>query len=215
MRPLPFNVEMRLEGWRLCWARLEIESDQPAALAELRERVAEDARRRFGDTSEIGSHPTASALRALFRAAGCDPTRYRPASEALLRRLVKGNSIPEIHPLVDLNNCLSAELAVPCCVMREDSFGSRMIWRSGRPGESYESLRGPFTLDNKPVLFDEAGPLDTPITGNVRVAVQPDTTVAWLVAYMPAAEVGLTTAADCLSGLLPGTGIQAESFEQT
>ncbi len=75
-----------------------------------------------------------AALRTLFRAAGCDPTRYRPASEALLRRLVKGGELPEISPLVDLNNCLSAELAVPCCVMVEDSFGAPLVWRSGGRG---------------------------------------------------------------------------------
>ena len=214
MNMLPFSIRMGLDGWRLFWARLEVERDETAALADLRHRVAERALERFTDTSRIGAHPTVAALRRLFRAAGCDPTRYRPASEALLRRLVKGNSLPEIHPLVDLNNCLSAELAVPCCVMVEGSFGERMTWRSGRQGESYESLRGPFNLENKPVLFDEEGPLDTPVTGNVRVKVEPDTTAAWLVAYMPASEIDLQTAWKCLGGLRDGIGIAAEGYEQ-
>lgn len=205
---------MDLDGWRLFWARLEVEADQAEALAELRARVASGAREHFAAPSAIGVHPTAAALRRLFRAAGCDPTRYRPASEALLRRLVKGDPLPAIHPLVDLNNCLSAELAVPCCVMVEGSFGDRMTWRSGRPGESYESLRGPFNLEGKPVLFDEEGPLDAPITGNIRVAVQPDTAIAWLVAYMPAAEIDLATAWGVLDGLRQGMGIGAEAFEQ-
>jgi DNA/RNA-binding domain of Phe-tRNA-synthetase-like protein len=213
MKRLPFNVAMDLEGWRLFWARLEIQAADAAALSELRESTGERARRRFGDTAQIGSHPTSAALRRLFRAAGCDPTRYRPASEALLRRLVKGNSLPEIHPLVDINNCLSAELAVPCCVMIEGCFGSEMTWRAGRAGESYESLRGPFNLENKPVLFDEEGPLDTPITGNKRVAVRPETTAAWLVAYMPADEVDLSTAAAALEALCERTGVEVEAFE--
>ncbi len=205
---------MDLDGWRLFWARLEVGADEPGALAELRERVTERARERFVDTSQIGVHPTAAALRRLFRAAGCDPTRYRPASEALLRRLVKGDALPAIHPLVDLNNCLSVELVVPSCVMVEGSFGDRMTWRSGRPKERYESLRGPFNLEGKPVLFDEEGPLDTPITGNVRVAVQPDTAIAWLVAYMPAAEIDLETAWRVLDALRQGMGIGAGAFEQ-
>jgi DNA/RNA-binding domain of Phe-tRNA-synthetase-like protein len=214
MNKLPFSVRMDLDGWRLFWARLEIERADPVALAELRARVADQACGRFADTSKIGAHPTVAALRRLFRAAGCDPTRYRPASEALLRRLVKRNPMPEIHPLVDLNNCLSAELAVPCCVMVEGSFLERITWRSGKPGESYESLRGPFNLENKPVLFDESGPLDTPITGNVRVKVEPDTTAAWLLAYMPASEIDLATAWQCLDGLRDGTGIDAEPFDR-
>lgn len=203
---------MNLDGWRLFWARLEVESDEPETMAEIRERVASRARERFADTSAIGAHPTAAALRRLFRDAGCDPTRYRPASEALLRRLVKGNPMPEIHPLVDLNNCLSAELAVPCCVMVEGSFGDRMTWRSGREGEAYESLRGPFNLEDKPVLFDEDGPLDTPITGNVRVAVQPNTTAAWLAAYMPAGVVDLNEARVTLEEFSRGTCVSAEGY---
>jgi DNA/RNA-binding domain of Phe-tRNA-synthetase-like protein len=209
-----FDVHMELEGWRLFWARLEVGQPDHAVLAELRDRVAAAARERFRATSEIGAHPTVTALRRLFRAAGCDPTRYRPASEALLRRLVKGDPLPEIQPLVDLNNCLSAELAVPCCVMAEGSFGRRMTWRSGRAGESYESLRGPFSLEDKPVLFDEDGPLDTPITGNVRVKVRPETAAAWLVAYMPAAELSLGDARSALEELVRGTGMSTEAFGQ-
>lgn len=207
MAELSFDVTMELDGWRLFWARLEAERPDPVVLAALRDRVADAARGRFRDTSAIGGHPTVAALRRLFRAAGCDPTRYRPASEALLRRLVKGAPLPDIHPLVDLNNCLSAGLAVPCCVMADGTFGRRMTWRSGLAGESYESLRGPFNLEGKPVLFDADGPLDTPITGNVRVKVRPDTAAAWLVAYMPAAELSCHDGRESLRELAQGTGI--------
>ena len=58
--------------------------------------------------------------------------------------------MPEIHPLVDLNNCLSAELAVPCCVLAEGTFEPPYVMRAGQPGESYESLRGPFNLEANP-----------------------------------------------------------------
>ncbi len=71
-------------------------------------------------------------------------------------------------------------------------------------------LRGPFNLDDKPVLFDPEGPLDTPITGNVRVKVEADTTKAWLVAYMPASELDNETAGTTLDRLADGTGITVE-----
>jgi DNA/RNA-binding domain of Phe-tRNA-synthetase-like protein len=210
MNQPPFETEMQLDGWTLFWARLEVHDVDGALLAQRRREVAESVRLRFADTAAISGHPTVAALRKLFRAAGCDPTRYRPASEALLRRLVKGGELPEIFPLVDLNNCLSAELAVPCCVMVEDSFKPPLSWRSGVEGEGYESLRGPFNLDNKPVLFDPDGPLDTPITGNVRVKVEPDTEKAWLVAYIPAAELDLETGGKALDRLADGTGVAVE-----
>ena len=67
MTQLPFSVHMDLDGWRLFWARLAVETDQPQALAERREQVADRARARFADTTAIGAHPTAAALRRLFR----------------------------------------------------------------------------------------------------------------------------------------------------
>jgi DNA/RNA-binding domain of Phe-tRNA-synthetase-like protein len=214
MKALDLDVRLQLEGWRLLWARLEVVGETGAGLQALRERVAARARSRFPETSSISSDPTVTALRRLFRAAGTDPTRYRPASEALLRRLVKGDPLPAIQPLVDLNNCLSVELAVPCCVMVEGSFGTSLTLRAGLPGESYESLRGPFNLEGKPVLADDQGPVDTPITGSQRVKVLADTTRAWLVAYMPAAEVPLARAQQALLGLGNGLGITIEVLEQ-
>ena len=95
-------------------------------------------------------------------------------------------------------------------VAKEDD-GS-LVWRSGVEGEAYESLRGPFKLDGKPVLFDDLGPLDTPITGNKRVMVHPETEDAWLVAYMPAAELELEQAWHVLGGLCEGVGVEAEPY---
>jgi DNA/RNA-binding domain of Phe-tRNA-synthetase-like protein len=137
----------------------------------------------------LSAHPAIAALRRLFKAAGCDPTRYRPSSEALLRRLLKGEAMPVISPLVDLNNCLSASLAVPCCVMAEETVSPPYVFRAGKPGESYESLRGPFNLEGKPLLVDAHGPCDVPISGNTRVKVTAETKRAWLVAYLPAGVV--------------------------
>jgi DNA/RNA-binding domain of Phe-tRNA-synthetase-like protein len=210
MNTTPFQIDIQLEGWRLHWAHLEVGEVDHEVLGTRRGEVADRARTRFADTAAISGDPVVSALRKLFRAAGCDPTRYRPASEALLRRLVKGGRLPGIMPLVDLNNCLSAELAVPCCVMVEGSFRPPLVWRAGTAGESYESLRGPFNLEGKPVLFDPDGPLDTPITGNVRVKVEPDTRAAWLVAYMPASELDHATVAADLVRLAADTGITVD-----
>jgi DNA/RNA-binding domain of Phe-tRNA-synthetase-like protein len=174
----------------------------------LRGRVAEAVRQRFADNAAITAFPAITALRTLFKAAGCDPTRYRPSSEALLRRLVKGHDLPAIHPLVDVNNCLSAELGVPCCVMREGSFGSRLVFRAGRPGESYESLRGPFNLENKPLLVDRDGPVDAPITGSTRVMVEPATATAWLVAYLPLSVVSNKDARVALDRFCAEAGVE-------
>lgn len=188
MNPPPFEVRFELEGWKLFWAQLEAQACEPGLLVAAAKRVVEQVRRET-QLETLSTHPTIAGLRKLFKAAGCDPTRYRPSSEALLRRLLKGEEMPAISPLVDLNNCLSASLAVPCCVMAEETVSPPYTFRSGKAGESYESLRGPFNLEGKPLLVDARGPCDVPITGNTRVKVTPATKRAWLVAYLPAGVV--------------------------
>ncbi len=201
MEKPPFEVTKELQGWLLFWARLELVAGGLDQLAALRAEVVRKARARL-TLESLAADPTVAALRKLFRAAGCDPTRYRPASEALLRRVLKGDELPVLHPLVDINNCLSVELAVPCCVMREGTFTPPFIWRAGRAGEGYESLRGPFNLEGKPLLTDAYGPLDAPITGNERVKVTPDTELTWLVAYLPEQAITAESARDVLLQLV-------------
>jgi DNA/RNA-binding domain of Phe-tRNA-synthetase-like protein len=197
----PFEVTKELRDWLLFWARLELVPGSAEQLAALRAEVVRKARPRL-TMETLALHPPVAALRKLFRAAGCDPTRYRPSSEALLRRVLKGEELPVLHPFVDINNCLSVELAVPCCVMREGAFTAPLVLRSGREGENYESLRGPFNLAGKPLLADALGPLDTPITGNERVKITPETEVSWLVAYLPDQAVRPESARDALVYLL-------------
>jgi DNA/RNA-binding domain of Phe-tRNA-synthetase-like protein len=211
LREAPFAVVHELPGWTLLWALLELAepAGAPAAaardgvpfadpgtrdgaagdgggLAGLRQRAAAEARARHG-LGELPADATIAAVRQLFRAAGCDPTRYRPSSEALLRRLLKGEELPVIHPLVDLCNCLSIGLAVPCGLAAEGSFEPPVRLRAGADGEQFDSLRGPFPLAGKPLLADARGPLGTPITDGQRGKVLPGTRRAWLIVYLPAA----------------------------
>ncbi len=179
-----------LPGWELCWVRLAITGSGGRELAARRERGAGELRARW-TPAELGEDVAVAALRRLFKAAGTDPSRYRPSSEALLRRLLKGDELPAIHPLVDLNNQLSIELKVPSCVMRDRSFDFPVTLRAGGPGETLDSMRGPLALLGKPLLADAAGPFGTPITDAHRVKVLPETSAGWLVAYLPAGIVPL------------------------
>jgi DNA/RNA-binding domain of Phe-tRNA-synthetase-like protein len=192
-----------LEGWVLAWARLEAGGDAGAAerLAARQRRVVSGLRSRW-TPAELGEDPVVASLRRLFKAAGTDPSRYRPSSEALLRRLLKGDDLPLIHPLVDLNNELSIELKVPCCVLREESFAFPVTLRAGRPGEVLDAMRGPLDLAGKPLLEDAEGPFGTPITDGHRVKVLPDTTAAWMVAYLPAGVLDAGRAAAVLDEIL-------------
>ena len=201
MQTLPFPVRFELPGWNLLWAELRGLAGGEKQLARLRLETAQRIRDER-ELSMLAKDPVVAELRRLFRQAGTDPTRYRPSSEALLRRILKGYEIPEIHAFVDLSNCLSARLAVPCCVMEAGTFEPPFLVRAGLEGESYDSLRGPFSLEGRPLLVDAQGPCDTPITGNQRVKVRPDTQHCWLVAYLPAKLIAPESCGEVLSELL-------------
>lgn len=196
------DVVHELPGWELAWYRLEIQPGAAEASATARERAATAARERFRTASPVDV-PQAVAVRHLFREAGTDPTRYRPSSEALVRRVLKGQPLPAIHPLVDLNNCLSIALVVPGCVMPEGSLTPPLRLRRGATGESFESLRGHFDLAGKPLLADVDGPFGTPISDSLRVAVLPETKRAWIVVYLPAGVVGTRDVEAELDALAP------------
>lgn len=196
-----YEIRYELDGWEIFFAELAVREDRDDGLEDLRRRCALRARETLS-LETLADHPSVAALRKLFKAAGCDPSRYRPASEALLRRILKGDEIPAIHPLVDVNNCLSATLAVPCCVMAEESFEPPFVFRAGRQGESYASLKGPFQLEGKPLLLDAKGPCDAPITGSERVKVRAETKRATLVVYLPKGVVTSSEAGASLDSLL-------------
>ena len=58
-------------------------------------------------TEKLKELPSIAATRAVYKLCGKDPSRYRPASEQLIRRLLQGKELYQIDTLVDLINLAS------------------------------------------------------------------------------------------------------------
>ncbi|MCU0499116.1 MAG: phenylalanine--tRNA ligase beta subunit-related protein [Anaerolineae bacterium] len=76
---------------------------------------------------EIGQQPLSdlpsiAAWRQAFRKFGVDPTQYRNAAEALLRRITKKGDLLSINRLVDLGNLISVQYALPVAVFDLDKI---------------------------------------------------------------------------------------------
>jgi DNA/RNA-binding domain of Phe-tRNA-synthetase-like protein len=82
-----------------------------AAFGAEQERTFE----RIGD-EPLGTVPSLAAWRRAFTAFGVEPTRYRSAAEALLRRLTKHGNVPSVSLLVDLGNLVSLRYGIPVAV---------------------------------------------------------------------------------------------------
>lgn len=115
-------------------------------------------RTRIGETP-LSELPALAAWRKVFRGFGVDPTQYRSAAEALLRRLTKQGELPSIGTLVDLANLVSLRYALPVAVFDERGISGGTIVRFARGDERWADLGSSQTEHPQPgeVIFaDEA-----------------------------------------------------------
>ena len=94
---------------------------------------------RIGATP-LSQIPSLAAWRAVFRSFGVDPTQYRSAVEALLRRLTKKGDIPGINLLVDLGNLVSIRYALPVAVFDTSSLNGAVTVHFADGSERYTTL---------------------------------------------------------------------------
>ena len=104
-----------------------------------------------------------AATRAVYKRCGKDPSRYRPASEQLIRRMLQGKELYQIDTLVDLVNLASI------------AFGYSI--GGGREGGPYEGIgRGMLNIAGLPVYRDQQGGVGTPTSDNERTKMTLETT---------------------------------------
>lgn len=118
------------------------------------------------------------ATRRVYRACGKDPSRYRPAAEALIRRQLKGKDLYQIDTLVDLVNLASIRYGYSIGGFDADKFqGDTLTLGVGREGEPYEGIgRGMINIAGLPVYRDALGGVGTPTSDNERTKISLSTT---------------------------------------
>lgn len=116
--------------------------------------------------------PELGPARALYRAAGIDPTRYRPSSEALVRRVLRGAALPRINAAVDLANLAAVSYFLPIGLYDAGRLRGPVRLRLGREGESYPGIRKEKVgLAGRLLLEDDGGPFGNPSSDSARTAV--------------------------------------------
>lgn len=129
-------------------------------------------------TESLKQLPGIEATRRVYRACGKDPSRYRPASEALIRRILQGKSLYQIDTLVDLINLASIAFGYSIGGFDGDKFqGDTLTLGIGREGEPYEGIgRGMINIKGLPVYRDAQGGVGTPTSDNERTKIDIRTT---------------------------------------
>ena len=155
------------------------------SLAALMDQICERKRREFTVESLAEAEPT-RAIRAMFRAWGVDPSKYRPSSEALLRRVVQSKGLYRVSNLVDIGNLGSIETGWPYGCYDRSRIAPPIALRHGASGEAYEGIgKRMWHLAGRPVLADQQGPFGSPISDSTRSMIDESARDVLVVIYAP------------------------------
>lgn len=106
---------------------------------------------------QLREHPVFRAYRDFFWRVGVDPTKTRPASEALIRRVLRGRSLPRINTFVDAYNLASMESAVPLAAFDMAWLSGELLMREAIMGEEFLGIgmEKPVILEGGEVVVED------------------------------------------------------------
>lgn len=133
--------------------------DKPKS--DLRDEIGELVRflREKYSVEELKNHPIIRAYRDFYWRIGIDPTKTRPSSEALIRRVLRGRGFPSINPVVDAGNIASAYTFVPIGLYDLAKINLPLKLTMSKGGELFKPIGGGDEVlkPNTPILIDSKG----------------------------------------------------------
>jgi DNA/RNA-binding domain of Phe-tRNA-synthetase-like protein len=185
------------------------ESDE---LEEYKEEIYSETRSRW-EIEKLRDDPDFRAYRDFFWRLGTDPTKNRPAAEALIRRVLNGRPIPKINTWVDAYNLVSIQTAIPIASFDADLLVGNRLMREADSGEEFLgiAMKRPMVLKGgEAVIQDDEGLVaiypfrdadHSKVTGNTKNVLMllcgaPNITLEKLDASVGVAEIVLTRFCD-------------------
>ncbi len=141
--------------------------------------------------THLYSHPFAALsllrpARDLYRAVGMEPTRIRPSSEALFRRVIKGKPLYQINSIVDACNYLSLSFLLPIGLYDLRKIEGNIHFRFGENGEEYEGIgKESVHVGGRLCLADNRGAFGNPSADSLRTAIDLHSEQVLMVIFAP------------------------------
>ncbi len=167
------------------------------------EAAAEEVKQRY-ELLEINQRPAIAATRRLYKALGKDPSRYRVASEALCRRIVRGLGIYRLTTLIDVVNLVSIKSGYPISGLDADHIvGDTLTMSVGTSDDEYHGIgRGLLNIEGMPVYRDGQGPIATPTSDEERTKFTDQTVNVQININAFAPEMPIDEATEWMASLL-------------
>lgn len=115
--------------------------------------------------------PRIIAVRSMYKKLEFDPSRYRPASEALVRRVLQKKGLYYINSAVDVNNYCSIKFLLPFGLYDLDNIHGDITYRVAEEGQYINIAGNVVSTEGKPFLCDADGVFGNPTSDSKRTAV--------------------------------------------
>jgi DNA/RNA-binding domain of Phe-tRNA-synthetase-like protein len=167
------------------------------------EAAADEIKQRY-ELLEINQRPAIAGTRRLYKALGKDPSRYRVASEALCRRIIRDLGIYRLTTLIDVVNLVSIKSGYAISGLDRDKIaGDTLTMSVGTADDIYHGIgRGLLNIEGMPVYRDAVGPIATPTSDEERTKFTEQTVNAQININAFAPEMPLEQAVDWMAHLL-------------
>lgn len=181
------HLQDRARVARVVLRGVEVRAEHPGLQDAIAQRSAELSST-YTEPSEASE--ALAPARRLYHGLGIDPSKRRPSSEALLRRVIQGKGLYTVNTAVDAANLASLTYLLPVGLYDLDeveSSSQTVVLRLGHPGEEYEGIRkGMIHVGERPTLADDLGAFGNPSSDSLRTCVTEATRTLLFVIYGPA-----------------------------
>jgi DNA/RNA-binding domain of Phe-tRNA-synthetase-like protein len=155
-------------------------------LRQLKKILYEEVRNKYNIT-DLKDDSTVRDYRDFYWKLGIDPTKTRPAGEALVRRVLCGDELPNVSTVVDAYNLASVKTMVPMSGFNRDCIAPPFQVRFARNDEAFTGIgmKAPMSLkENMLVLTDKKQVLCIyPYRDSDKTKITLETTNATIVGY--------------------------------
>ena len=138
----------RIEGVRIEKSNVELEEFKRRIIKEIRETY---------NIETLKDRPILRAYRDFFWRLGVDPTKTRPAAEALIRRVLRGKPLPKINTFVDAYNLASMKTEIAIATFDIDELNGELTMRYAREGEEFLGIgmSKPIKLSGREIVISD------------------------------------------------------------
>ncbi|MFH7835705.1 MAG: phenylalanine--tRNA ligase beta subunit-related protein, partial [Candidatus Aenigmatarchaeota archaeon] len=139
---------MKIENVKIQKDNIELEKFKEEVIKEVLEKY---------DLKSLKDEATFRAYRNFFWKIGIDPTKIRPAAEALVRRILQGNPIPRVNTLVDAYNLASIKTGIAIAAFDLDKLKGDIVMRFAKENEEFLGIgmKDPIKLTGKEIVISD------------------------------------------------------------